>query len=89
MNMPRLVLVPVIALALSFGASAAFADESPARVSPVTSNKIPATMNKTAMAPEKTDVSKACSAAADKQNLHGKARKKFRSDCKSHGGPAT
>jgi hypothetical protein len=41
--------------------------------------------------PAKTDadkkaISKACSDQADAKGLHGKERKKFRSDCKQHGG---
>ena len=41
--------------------------------------------------PPKTDadkkaISKACSDQADAKGLHGKDRKKFRSDCKHHGG---
>ena len=35
---------------------------------------------------DKLAVSKACSQQADAQNLHGKARKKFRSECKKRGG---
>ena len=37
-------------------------------------------------APDKKAISKACTEQADAKNLHGKARKKFRSDCKEHGG---
>ena len=40
----------------------------------------------TPSATDKKAISKACSALADAKNLHGKARKKFRSDCKEHGG---
>ncbi len=39
-----------------------------------------------AMKPAQTAVSKACSAQADAKGLHGKARAKFRSDCKKNGG---
>jgi len=39
-----------------------------------------------AAAKDKAAISKACSAQADAQNLHGKARKTFRSKCKEHGG---
>lgn len=46
---------------------------------PTTSGR-PATVTADAKAAK----SKACSAEADKQNLHGKARKKFRDDCKRH-----
>ncbi|WP_274534531.1 MULTISPECIES: hypothetical protein [Mesorhizobium] len=40
------------------------------------------------MTPEKTAISKQCSALADAQKLHGKAREKFRADCKKNGGKA-
>lgn len=43
----------------------------------------------TVMTPEKTAISKQCSALADAQKLHGKAREKFRADCKKNGGKAT
>ena len=36
----------------------------------------------------RTAVSLACSAAADRQGLHGADRKRFREACKRHGGPA-
>ena len=89
MNMPRIFFVSAMAFTLSLGATCAFAQSTPGKVKPVTSNMIPAeTSTKTAPV-QKVDVSKACSAAADKQNLHGKARKKFRNDCKHHGGPVT
>jgi hypothetical protein len=44
-----------------------------------------------AMSPtDKAAISKACSDQANAQNLHGKARKKFRAACKKRGGkPAT
>lgn len=35
---------------------------------------------------DKTAISKACSQQADAKNLHGKARKEFRSKCKMKGG---
>ncbi|WP_095198683.1 hypothetical protein [Mesorhizobium carmichaelinearum] len=43
----------------------------------------------TAMTPEKTAISKQCSALADAKKLHGKARAKFRADCKKNGGKPT
>jgi len=43
----------------------------------------------TATTPQKTAISKQCSALADAQKLHGKAREKFRADCKKNGGKAT
>ena len=39
-----------------------------------------------AMSAEKKAVSKACSDQANAKGLHGKARKKFRSECKRKGG---
>jgi hypothetical protein len=42
-------------------------------------------------APSPTDkaaISKACSDQANAKNLHGKARKKLRSECKAKGGKA-
>lgn len=39
-----------------------------------------------ATAAEKQAVSKACSDQANVKGLHGKARKKFRSECKQKGG---
>ncbi|WP_411906604.1 hypothetical protein [Rhizobium mayense] len=44
------------------------------------------TMKPKATKPAQTAVSKACSAQADAKGLHGKARAKFRSDCKKNGG---
>jgi hypothetical protein len=38
---------------------------------------------------EKQAVSKACSDQADSKGLHGKERKKFRSECKKKGGKAS
>lgn len=35
---------------------------------------------------DKKAISKACSDQANAKGLHGKARKKFRSECKAHGG---
>lgn len=48
----------------------------------------PATTTTKPMAakPAQTAVSKACSTQADAKGLHGKARAKFRSDCKKNGG---
>ena len=38
--------------------------------------------------PDKEAISKACSDQADAKGLHGKARKKFRYECKHAGGKA-
>jgi hypothetical protein len=40
----------------------------------------------TPSATDKQAISKACSDQANAKGLHGKARKKFRSDCKKRGG---
>ncbi|MBB6487478.1 PsiF family protein [Rhizobium lusitanum] len=53
-----------------------------------TAPKAATTMAPKAMKPAQTDVSKACSAQADAKGLHGKARAKFRSECKKNGGKA-
>ncbi|WP_246678542.1 MULTISPECIES: hypothetical protein [unclassified Mesorhizobium] len=42
-----------------------------------------------AMTPQQTAISKQCSALADTKKLHGKARAKFRADCKKNGGKAS
>ena len=39
--------------------------------------------------PDKEAISKACSDQANAKGLHGKARKKFRSECKRAGGKVT
>lgn len=44
------------------------------------------TTNKTST--DKATVSKSCSTQADAKGLHGKERKKFRSQCKKNGGKA-
>ena len=38
---------------------------------------------------EKSAISKACSDQANTKGLHGKDRKKFRSECKKNGGKAS
>ncbi|CAM5763746.1 hypothetical protein LMIY3S_00915 [Labrys miyagiensis] len=84
MKMLKNVLMPALAV-LALGIGGAYAQTTPAPTAPAPTMK-PA---KPAMSSDqKQTISKACSAAADKQGLHGKARKKFRNDCKSHGGPA-
>jgi psiF repeat len=47
------------------------------------------TVKKAVKAPAaaRSAASLACSASADKQNIHGKPRKKFMSDCKKSGAP--
>jgi hypothetical protein len=60
-------------LAFSLGLGSAFA-QAPATGTPAKSDA------------DKKAISKACSDQADAKGLHGKERKKFRSECKAHGG---
>lgn len=81
-----------IALAgfIATGAAAAATTAATTTTAPATTTAAPAKKVKTtAMTPEKTAISKQCSALADAQKLHGKAREKFRADCKKNGGKAT
>ena len=72
------------ALTLCLGAGSAFAQAAaPAAPAPAATTAAPAAGAMTKA--QKDAISKACSADADKQNLHGKARKKFRDDCKKKG----
>jgi len=65
--------------------TAATTTTAPAATTAAPMKKAPAT----AMTPEKTAISKQCSALADAKKLHGKARAKFRADCKKNGGKPT
>jgi len=83
------VLLPFAAFALLSGQVFAQTAAPPATAtkpaSPVTAPAKPASpaaQPTTMTAEAKAAESKACSAEADKQGLHGKARKTFRSDCK-------
>ena len=74
------LVISAAVLSLVIGAGSAFAQ---------TSTPAPAAAAPAAAAPATTDkkaVSKACSDQANAQGLHGKARKKFRSECKHNGG---
>jgi psiF repeat len=68
-------------LSLVIGAGTALA-QNPA---PAPSSAPPAG----AAATDKKAISKACSDQANAKGLHGKARKKFRSECKHSGGKAS
>jgi hypothetical protein len=63
----RLALVSATLLPLAMGLGTAFAQAPTAQSSSVA---------------DKETISKACSEQANAQGLHGKARKKFRSECK-------
>jgi hypothetical protein len=65
-------------LAFSLGLGSAFAQApAPAAGTPAKSDA------------GKSAISKACSQQADAKGLHGKDRKKFRSECKKNGGKAS
>jgi len=89
MKMLKTVLVPAIAV-LALSAGAAFAQTAtPAPAAPAPANTMAPAAKPAMTADQKTAISKACSAAADKQGLKGKPRKAFRQSCRSHGGPAS
>jgi len=75
--MTRLSVVAAIVLSLAVGVATARAEDQPAP-----SGQPAAKMSKA----DRKAVSKSCSDQANAKGLHGKARKKFRSECKSHGG---
>jgi len=67
-------------LSLAIGAGTAFAQNTPPAPAPAAQSAAPAKM-----APDdKKALSKSCSDQANAKGLHGKERKKFRSECK-HG----
>ena len=78
-------LVAAVALSLSIGIGAAFAQTPPPAPAPAAQPAAPAKMSPD----EKKAVSKSCSDQATAKGLHGKARKKFRYECKHEGGKAT
>jgi hypothetical protein len=79
--MTRSSVVAAALLVFALGAGAAWAqDKPPAAGSP------PAATAPAVSASEKASVAKSCSDQANAKNLHGKARKKFRSACKKAGG---
>ncbi|WP_448951504.1 PsiF family protein [Labrys neptuniae] len=88
-------LMPVLALAISLSAGPVLAQTTPQPTPPAATapaEKMAPTAKKPAMKPamsadQKAAISKACSAAADKQGLKGKPRKTFRESCKRKGGP--
>ena len=67
-------------LYLAIGTGAAFAQTQSSATQPSSTLEISKS--------DKRAVSKACSDQANAKNLHGKVRKKFRSECKRNGGKA-
>ncbi len=77
------LVISAALLSLVIGAGTAFAQTSTPAPAPAASAP--------AAAPAATDkkaISKSCSDQANAKGLHGKERKKFRSDCKHNGGTA-
>jgi hypothetical protein len=76
-----LIAASAVCLMLGTGAAAAQTAAAPATAAPAGNAKAATT--------GKSPVSKACSDQANAKGLHGKERKKFRSECKKNGGKAS
>jgi hypothetical protein len=79
------------ALSLALGMGAAFAQTTtpaPAPAAPAVQSAAPPAPA-AASSGDKKAISKSCTDQANAKGLHGKARKKFRSDCKKNGGKAS
>ena len=79
------------ALSLALGVGGAFAQTTapaPAPAAPAVQSAAPAAPP-AASSGDKKAISKSCTDLANAKGLHGKARKKFRSDCKKNGGKAS
>ena len=74
--MTRSSIVAAALLALAIGVGPAWAEDP-----------VPAPKATTSSANKKA-ISKACSDQANAKGLHGKERRKFRAECKAHGGKA-
>ncbi|MGM4981041.1 MULTISPECIES: PsiF family protein [Rhizobium] len=94
MRIATMFTTAAFAALFSVSAMAQTATPSTTTTTPSATTSTPAmksttsTVKPKAMKPAQTSVSKACSAQADAKGLHGKARAKFRSDCKKNGGKA-
>jgi hypothetical protein len=80
--MKHLVTAALLSFAIGLGTAAA---QNP----PPASTPAPSAMPAPSTPPSATDkqaISKSCTDQANAKGLHGKARKKFRSDCKHKGG---
>ncbi|HEY1983471.1 MAG TPA: PsiF family protein [Xanthobacteraceae bacterium] len=75
------IAIATAILSLAIGAGAAFAQNPPPAGAPMAAPAQPA-----AGATDKKAISKSCSDQANAKGLHGKERKKFRSECKHNGG---
>jgi len=81
-----IALAGFVATGVAAAATTAATTTAPAAATTAAPAKKPAA---SAMTPQKTAISKQCSTLADAKKLHGKAREKFRADCKKNGGKAT
>ena len=77
------LLVGAIAVSLAIGFGSALA-QTPPPPAPSAQPAAPAATSPS----DKKAISKSCSDQATAKDLHGKARKKFRSECKHNGGKA-
>lgn len=86
---------PLVTAAASLMLAGSALAQTPAPATPATPSAKPAPASAPTKAdtpkaakPERTAVSLECSKQADAKGLHGKERRKFRSECKKNGGKA-
>jgi hypothetical protein len=82
------IAIGVVLLSLAIGAGSAFAQTTAPASAPAVQSAAPAAPPASGAATDKQAISKACSDQANAKGLKGKARKKFRSECKKNGGKA-
>lgn len=82
MMMKHLVTAALLSFAIGLGTAAA---QNPPPASTPAPSATPAPSTQTS-ATDKKAISKSCTDQANAKGLHGKARKKFRSECKHKGG---
>jgi len=75
--MTRLTVFAALLLSLTIGAAPVSAEDTSSAAKPPSSQT---------SAADKKAVAKSCTDQANAKSLHGKARKKFRSECKKKGG---
>jgi psiF repeat len=76
-------------LCLAFGIGTAFAQTTTPAPAPAAPAAAAPAAPAAAGSADKKAISKSCTDQANAKGLHGKARKKFRSDCKKNGGKAS
>ena len=77
--------IGAVLLSLAVGAGAVFAQTATPAPAPAVQSAAPPA----AASADKKAISKSCTDQANAKGLHGKTRKKFRSDCKKNGGKAS